>query len=133
MDRRFALPTVSALGLTLGGCGAGDTIVGDWALSSYTYNGETYPLPYTADGVTYDGTFQVTEALAATFDLTYSDGVETGSTILTGTATETDEKAIFDVSLAFGDETFTATCDTTDDLLSCTGTVLSFEGARAEE
>lgn len=134
MDRRFALPTVSALGFTLGGCGAGDTIIGTWDISALTYDGETQALPYSSEGTTMTAELRVTEELAATFDITYAydDGSGSETMAITGTATETDDKAIFDLSLTYGEQTFTSTCDTTDDLLSCTG-LLGFEGARAEE
>ncbi len=133
MNRSYALPTIGALGVTLAACAPGDTIVGNWDLTSFTYDGDTTALPYSAEGATMTGTLAVTEALAATFTLAYTYEGQSDQTVLTGTATETEETAIFDLTLTYDGGDFTVTCDTTDDLLDCTGTPLAFEGARAVE
>lgn len=58
VDRRFVLPTLSAIALSAtSGCSSDKALIGEWTMSSWVYDGVLYRFPreytYVEGGVTY--------------------------------------------------------------------------------
>ncbi len=133
---RYAIPTVSALGVLATTSGCTDPVVGTWDLTQVTYDGDTIDIPLEVDGETLTGGASFSKKEQSTIWMTYTSG--SYSQTYTYNVTVNDQiRGAWAISADMDGYTFEADCVAVKDELTCTGTIdgtpMSLAYTRASE